>query len=216
MKGKQVTLFGATGLIGSFLLNTIVADDYFSKVIVAVRKPISITHSKIDIRVIDFSDSKALAHCIKESAIVFSTIGTTQARVKGDKQLYRSIDYDLTFNIASTCKQLEVEKLLFVSSSGADASSSNFYINLKGEIDDAVAKMNLNSLVIFRPSLLIGKRNEFRFGERIAQLVMPLVSFLMPMKFKPVRAERVAELMISNSKVSQVGNRIIENRDIIK
>ena len=216
MKDKQATLFGATGLIGSYLLKIILEDDYFSKVIVVTRKPVLKSHPKMEVLEIDFSDQKAIHRTIKNSAVVFSAIGTTQAHVRGDKEVYRSIDFGITYGIALACKKEGIDQFIFVSSSGADPTSTNFYISLKGEIDEAILNLKLASALIFRPSLLLGRRNEFRFGERIAQLIMPLLSFLMPPKYRPVKAMRVAALMVNASKWKTLGNRIIENQEMFQ
>jgi uncharacterized protein YbjT (DUF2867 family) len=215
MNVKQVTIFGGTGLIGGFILKMILNDNYFQKVIVVTRSFVSQKHNKMEIRQIDFSNSKEIERSVENSSIVFSSIGTTQSQVKGDKKAYRKIDFQITHNIALACKLKQVEKFLFVSSAGADSSSSNFYMNLKGEIDDVVSNLELDSTIIFRPSLLLGKRNKFRFGEKIAQILIPLFSFLMPKKLRPVQARKVAKLMIELSKLNQKGNRIVANEELI-
>ena len=182
MDKKQATLFGGTGLIGGFLLDLILADDTFTKVNVITRKPLEKQHEKMEVFQIDFSNPQAIERSIGDSNVVFSCIGTTQAHVRGDKKAYRKIDYDISHNIALGCKKKEVNHFLFISTAGANSSSSNFYMGLKGEIDDAVLNLKLTAASIFRPSLLLGKRNEFRPGERLAQIIMPLFSFLMPKK----------------------------------
>jgi len=215
MDGKQVTIFGGTGLVGGFILEMILNDNYFHKVIVVTRSLVFQKHYKMEIRQIDFSNSKEIERSVEDSSIVFSSLGTTQSQVKGDRQAYREIDFYITHKIALACKLKQVEKFLFVSSSGADSSSSNFYMNLKGEIDDIVSNLKLNATIIFRPSLLLGKRNKFRFGEKIAQTLMPLFSFLMPKKLRPVQAIKVAKAMIDLSKINQQGNRIVDNEELI-
>ena len=211
MKGKQATLFGGTGLTGGFLLDLILADDTFTKVNVITRKPIIRQHDKMEVFQIDFSKPQEIERSIGDSNVVFSCIGTTQAQVSGDKKAYRKIDYDISHNIALGCKEKEVEHFLFISTAGANRLSSNFYMALKGEIDDAVLNLKLSATTIFRPSLLLGKRNELRPGERLAQIIMPLFSFLMPKKLQAIRGEKVAKAMLDQSKLKNIGNTIIEN-----
>ena len=88
-------------------------------------------------------------------------------------------------------------------------------MSLKGEIDDAVLNLKLTATSIFRPSLLLGKRNEFRPGERLAQIIMPLFSFLMPKKIRAIRGESVAKAMLDQSKLKNIGNTIIENEAML-
>ncbi|MEK9612398.1 MAG: NAD(P)H-binding protein [Flavobacteriaceae bacterium] len=213
-KVKQATLFGATGLIGNCILSKLLNDDQFSKVVVATRNLIDFENKKIEVQFINFDDPEEIKKSISKSSIVFSTIGTTQSKVKGDQTAYRKIDFDITYHVAQACKFYDVEHFLMVSSGGADSKSNNFYLKLKGEIDQAVFDLNLNSALIFRPSLLMGKRKEFRLGERIAQIILPIISFLMPKNFKPIQAEKVANSMINYSKSSHVGNKIIQNADM--
>ena len=215
MSTKQVTLFGGTGLIGGFLLDLLLADKTISKVRVVTRKPLVKQHDKMEVFEIDFSKPEEIERSIGDSKMVFSCIGTTQAQVRGDKKAYRKIDYDITHNIALGCKTKQVDHFLFVSSAGANSGSSNFYMGLKGEIDDAVLNLKLNATTIFRPSLLLGKRTNFRSGERLAQIIMPLFSFLMPTKLKAIRGERVAKAMFDQSKLKNIGNRVIENKALL-
>jgi len=214
MKSRQVTLFGATGLIGSSILEILINDIYFHKINVVTRNPFSLNHEKINVHVIDFSDSKAISKTVKNSDIVFVSIGTTQTKVKRDKKAYRKIDYDIILNVAKACKKNNVGKFSFVSSSGAAIKSKNFYLNLKGEIENSILNLNLPSTSIFRPSLLLGKRKEIRFGEKIAQLIMPMLSFLMPSRYKPISAALVARSMVNISKTVQPGSQIYHYKEI--
>jgi len=216
MKLKEVTLFGGTGLIGSLLLDILIKDNDYHKINVVTRKSISLSHKKIKIHIIDFSDSKSYSQTLRNSQIVFASIGTTQSKMKGNKESYRKIDFDIIYNIAKACKENNVENFSFVSSSGANIKSNNFYLNLKGEIENSILNLNLSSTSVFRPSLLLGKRKEKRYGEKIAQLIMPFLSFLMPSKYKPIKAALVAKSMVNISKSIQPGFKIYHYKEIIK
>ena len=216
MKSNEVTLFGSTGLIGTLLLDILIEDNDYHKINVVTRKPISLNHKKIKIHIIDFSDSKSYSQTLRNSQIVFASIGTTQSKVKGNKESYRKIDFDIIYNIAKACKKSNVENFSFVSSSGANIKSNNFYLNLKGEIENSILNLNLSSTSVFRPSLLLGKRKEKRYGEKIAQLIMPFLSFLMPSKYKPIKAALVAKSMVNISKSIEPGFKIYHYKEIIK
>lgn len=216
MKPIEVSLFGATGLIGELILEILVNDVYFNKINVLTRNSFPSNNKKVHLHIIDFSDTKMISKIIQKSSLVFASIGTTQKKVKGDKEAYRKIDYDIITNIAESCKINNIENFLFVSSSGADAKSKNFYLNLKGEIENYVLNLNLSSTSIFRPSLLLGKRNEVRFGEKIAQLIMPLFSYIMPSNLKPIKASAVAKSMVNISKKICPGSKIYNYDEIVK
>ena len=214
MEKNTAVVFGGTGLTGSMLLKQIINDQYFNKIIVVTRKEIVTKNLKITNKVIDFSKEKDLENCIIKDSLVFSCIGTTQSQVKGNKRRYKEIDFDITLNIAKASKKMNANKLLFISSGGANSKSSNFYLKLKGEIEEAVINIKNNSLFIIKPSLLIGKRNNRRFLEEIGQLIMPIFSFVLPSTIKAIKAKTVAKAMINLSKSNLSGKNIIENSDL--
>ena len=214
MKFKQVTLFGATGLIGGYLLKFLLKDSDIHLINLVGRKPFHLQHDKINNIVIDFEDFSSILNSVSGSEIVFVSIGTTMSKVNGDKQKYKSVDFDIIFNIAKACKQKNVRQLIYVSSLGANSNSSNFYLRLKGEIDEAIAELNLNSTSVFRPSVLLGKRNEPRPGEKILQFVMPLLDFIIPSDSKAIKAEDVAKSMLNNSKNYKSGFHIFQYNQI--
>ena len=211
----QAVLFGGTGLTGNCILDLLNNDPDFKSIIVVTRNIFTHSSNKISNKVIDFSDPAVIESCIKQDSIVFSCIGTTQAQVKGDKNKYRAIDYDITLNIANACEKLNAKKFLFVSSGGANSSSSNFYLKLKGEIEEAVLKTKQKFLFILKPSLLIGKRKNSRFIESIGQIIMPLFSIFLPDSIKAVKANTVAKCMLEMSKSELSNLNIIENKEIL-
>ncbi len=97
------------------------------------------------------------------------------------------------------------EKFILVSSVGANSKSNNFYLKLKGEIEEAVQSVGLNSVHIIRPSMLLGDRKEFRFGEKFFTPLMKVFSFLLPSKYKAIHARDVAKAMIAASKKDEEG-----------
>jgi uncharacterized protein YbjT (DUF2867 family) len=208
------TLIGATGLIGSHLLELLLNDEYFDTVRILVRRPFEPDHPKLEKKLVDFSDIESFRLALEDSEVVFCAIGTTQKKVKGNKDTYRKIDYDITVNTARFCKLNGCENFVFVSSVGANSKSNNFYLKLKGEIEEAVAAVGLKNVHIMQPSLLLGKRRESRFGEKIAQRVMPVISFLLPAKYKPAKAINVAKAMIRLVKEKQIGLSIATYNEI--
>lgn len=215
MKFKKVTLFGASGLIGSYLLKHLLKDSEVHLINVISRKPFYLQHDKINNIVIDFTDLNSFSSCIKKSDAVFVSIGTTMAKVNGNKSEYRKIDFDIIYNIANACKKNSIKNLLFVSSLGADSNTSSFYLSLKGEIEDAVEILKLEYTSVFRPSVLLGNRNEARLMERIAQFVMYHLASLIPSKYKPIDAEIVAKSMVNISKDPKAGFNIYHYEEMI-
>lgn len=216
MKSVEITLFGGTGLIGTFLKEEMVKDSFFKKINFVTRNLFKSNHRKITNHIIDFSNYEEISNTIKNSDFVFSAIGTTQSKVNWNKDEYRKIDYDINSNIALACKKFKVKNFSLVSTAGAKYKSDNFYLNLKGEIEKNIISMNLLSTSIYRPSLLLGNRKDRRIGEKIAQFLMPKFSFLMPEIYKPIKAKNVAISMINVSKSIQKGHKIYHYREIIE
>src|SRR6185369_14667668 len=210
MSGKTATLIGATGLIGGELLSLLLDDDYFDKVRILIRRPFLMNHPKLERKLVDFSDPDSLLVDLDESDAVFCAIGTTMKKVKGNKQVYRKIDYDIPVNIARYCKIMNCKNYIVVSAVGADSGSRNFYLKLKGEVEDILRKVGIESTYIMRPSMLLGKRNEFRFGERIAIPLIKKIAFLLPSRYKPIQARDVARAMLAAAKKHENGFLVCE------
>ena len=208
------TIAGSTGLIGSLLLEELLNDPFFETVRILIRRPVDITHPKLEKKIVDFNDSDSLLVALSNSDVMFCSIGTTQKKVKGDKETYRKIDFDIPVKLARFSKMVGCEKFILVSSAGANSKGSNFYIKLKGEVEDAVKTIGLKSLHIMKPSFLLGERKEFRIGEVIGKPLMQLFSFAIPKKYKAIKAKEVAKAMAAIAKKNDEGVFIYEYNEI--
>jgi len=213
MQGKTAVLLGATGLIGSELLQILLNSRDYAKVNILVRKPVDITHPKLNMHVVDFSNTENYHQALETGDIIFCCIGTTMKKVNGNKIKYRSIDYDIAVNAAKWGIEKGYHHYSFVSAIGADSRSSNFYLRLKGEVEDKISSFGYSTLDIFRPSLLMGRRKDQRAEEKFAQMVFPVISFLFAggwRKYKPVKAEAVARAMFNASLSGKSGSNVYE------
>lgn len=215
MKDLTATIIGGTGLIGSQLIELTGKDPSFMKVKVIVRKPLTLENPKMEVIVVDFSNASSFKSAIEDSDAVFCAVGTTRNKVKGDKAAYRSVDYEIPVNAAKYCSETGCSRFLLVSSVGADSKSSNFYLSLKGEVEDVMNSIRIPSVSIFRPSMLIGKRKEFRLGELLGKFGVVPFSFLIPSKFKPIAARKVAEAMVAASKLNRTGLTIYHYKEML-
>jgi uncharacterized protein YbjT (DUF2867 family) len=146
---------------------------------------------------------------------VFCAIGTTNKKVKGDKDAYRKVDYDIPVNAARYCAMLGCRVFVLVSSVGANSQSKNFYLRLKGEVEDKMKESGLETVHIMQPSLLLGDRKEARSGEKIGKLVMGSLSFLIPSRYKPVHGKTVAKAMLSASRQRKPGFFVYAYREMM-
>ncbi len=199
MREKTALLLGGTGFIGSQLLPLLLNNPAYRKVIALVRKPMEITHTKLEQRVTDFTNEDNYQANMPEGDVIFCCIGTTMKQVKGDKVKYRQIDFDIPVNAARWGIEKGYTRYLLVSAIGANAGSSNFYLRLKGEVEEAISRMPYQAVHIFQPSLLLGSRKESRPAEKAAQLISPLLSLITfggMKKYSPIRGNDVAQAML--------------------
>jgi uncharacterized protein YbjT (DUF2867 family) len=214
---KTATIIGATGLIGSHLLSLLQQDNYYHTIRVLVRRPLENKDPKSEVKLVDFTDEESFKLGIYGSDTVFVTVGTTQQKVRGDKEAYRKVDYDIPVKAARFCQETGCPQLLLISSVGANAKASNFYLQLKGEVEETIKTFNLPSVSIFRPSLLLGDRQEKRVGEKVAQAVMPFLALGMfgeLSRYKPIHAADVAKAMMLTAKEQKPGFTVLEYNQI--
>lgn len=216
---KTATLLGATGLIGGHLLDILKNDPTFDEVRIVVRRPLDISNPKVKVVVVDFEDEAQFKSAMEDSDVVFCAVGTTQKKVKGDKDAYRKIDFDIPVNAAKHCIKYGCKQFLIVSSFGADSKKKGFYLKLKGEVEDALIEkihptVGFNSLSIFRPSLLLGKRSEKRLAEDIGQFFSKILKVLTPGNIKPIEGEKVAQAMVAVSKLNKKGVEIYHYKEM--
>jgi uncharacterized protein YbjT (DUF2867 family) len=203
--GKTATVIGATGMIGSQLVEQLLADPYYETVRILIRRPIEQAHPKLEKKLVDFEDSDSLLIALTDSDAIFCAIGTTNKKVKDDQTAYRKIDFDIPLRIAKLGKMVGCENFSIVTAVGANEKSRAFYIRLKGEVEKAIKNIGLNSVNIMRPSMLLGSRNESRPMEGFLQSATRAASFLIPSKFKPIEGRDVASAMIEASKRNKQG-----------
>ena len=200
MHRKTAVVLGATGLIGQHLVQELLQNDFFSRVRILVRSPLALNHPKADVQVVNFNDEKDIAAKIDIGDVIFCCVGTTRKKVKGNKTEYRKVDYDIPIITARLGVQHGFNQFLLVSMAGANPVAANFYLQLKGCIEEDVAALPFESIHIFRPSLLLGKREEFRPGERFARVVVKATAFLLIgawRKYRPMQAADVAKSMVA-------------------
>lgn len=190
------------------MLHLLLEDEYFSAVRVLARTTLSLSHPKLEVCVTDFTNPNDFHRSLGKGDIIFCCIGTTLKKVKGDKQLYRSIDYDIPLHAAQWGIDNGFTQFLVVSSVGANAGSSNFYLRLKGEMEAAIHALPYQALHIFHPSFLLGQRQEKRKGEKLVQLIAPAISQLLVgslQKYRAIQSTDVAKAMLIAARSEKTG-----------
>lgn len=211
---KVALIAGATGLVGSFLLKKLLNDPAYHKVISVGRKPPPVTHDKLQNAIVNF-DSLQESKAFLVADDVFCCLGTTMKKA-GSKEQFWKVDHDYPLALARISKDNGAKKFLLVSALGADADSSIYYNQVKGRIETAIDGVGFDSYHIFRPSLLLGPRDEKRSGEEAAKTFYRIFDFLIPLKYKGVEGSRVAEAMLSYAKDERPGRFLHTSEDLQK
>ncbi|MDN3723003.1 NAD(P)H-binding protein [Aequorivita sp. SDUM287046] len=191
---KTAIILGATGLTGSILLKKLLKDPTFERIKLFSRSSSEINSPKIEEHLIDMFQLENHSEAFTAD-VVFCCIGTTKSKTP-DKDTYKKIDYGIPVTAAKMAKQNNIENFIVISALGADANSSIFYNKTKGEMQRDVLQQDIQNTYILQPSLIVGDRDENRFGENVAIFFMKTFGFLVPKKYKMIKAETIAEAML--------------------
>ena len=214
MKEKHALLLGASGLIGSHILKQLFGHAEYTKITLLVRKKLALENPKLSQVVVDFNDPDSWASTFENVDVVYCAIGTTRSKTP-DLTMYRKVDYDIPVNAIMNAEKNHVPQFMLVSSVGADEKSKNFYLKIKGDVEAELNKAQIDVRGVFQPSLLLGERKEKRFGEGIAKVIMPLLNFIVPMKYKAIHASDVAMAMIRASLNQGTGYKVYLYHDMV-
>ncbi|MBX9887339.1 MAG: NAD(P)H-binding protein [Flavobacteriaceae bacterium] len=213
---KTALIIGGTGLIGSKLLKLLLESSDYEKVIAFSKREMQLKHPKLVLEIIDFDKPESYANLVQGDDF-FCTIGTTIKKA-GSKEAFRKVDYQYPKQFATIALENGIKQFLLISSLGADEKSGNFYLKTKGEIQSFLKNSSFDSVSIVQPSLLLGDRKEFRFGEQVGAIVMKIFSFLLIgslKKYKPIHGDTVAKALFTVAQKSKKGFTIYES-DLIE
>lgn len=191
---RTALVTGCTGLTGSRLLELLLEDSDYDRVIAVTRKPLSISHPKLTSVVVDFDKLEASAAALRCDD-VFCCLGTT-IRQAGSQEAFRKVDFVYPLEIGRITRAHGASRYFLLTALGSDAQSRIFYNRVKGEVEKAIQNLHFTTLHIFRPSMLLGPRTEARSGEFIGKVVMRIFDFAIPRKYKAIEASKVARAMV--------------------
>ena len=212
----KALIIGATGLIGNQCLELLLKDDTYSLVEIWVRNITGNTHPKPIEKLINFDRISELPFTDAEH--VYCCLGTTIKKVK-TKEAFIKIDKEYVSSLAKLAEQSGCQKFLVISSIGANKNSSNFYLRTKGEMEEEVKSCSIPSIYILRPSMLLGKRKEFRLSEEIGKVLMIAVKYLLigkMRKYRGIQATTVAKAMLYLAKQKEKGVFVLESDEIAR
>jgi len=197
---RRAIIIGASGLIGSKLLNLLLDSRDYDGVVSLARKKLQKNHAKLKQEIVKFDQPETYLKFVAGD-VLFCCLGTTQKQTP-DKEEYYKIDHDYPVNMARAALDNGVKEFHFVSAIGADVTSSNFYLKTKGEAERDLKKVGLRTLLIYQPSLLTGRTRKKRLGERVFAVIMKVINpFLMGglKKYKSIEGAAVASAIYNQS-----------------
>ncbi len=218
MTERNAVLLGASGLVGGFCLKALVEDQQYTSVVLFGRRelPLAMTRAKVVQRVADLGS--LTANDFRGVQDVFCALGTTIKKA-GSQEAFRRVDLELPLRAATEAQKAGVEQFIVVTSVGADPAAKNFYLRTKGELEQELAKLAFKALHILHPSLLLGKRAEFRLGEALAMKIVPVLDLLalgQLRKYHSIRAEIVGRAMVGAAKQGQSGVSLYDYEGIVR
>ena len=195
---REALVIGATGLVGRELVQLLLADSRFASVQVLLRRPTGLKSPKLTEHLIDFEKLQEHAGVIRGD-VLFSAMGTT-LRQAGSKEKQHRVDYDYQYNTAALAAHNGVTTYVLISAAGANAGSPFFYMRMKGELEQEVARLPFRHVHILQPGFLDGDRTENRPGEKIGLALTKLVTQAGPFRrHRPIPGRTVAQAMIAAS-----------------
>jgi uncharacterized protein YbjT (DUF2867 family) len=216
MSSRTAAVLGASGLVGGFCLRTLVDDSDYTRVLTFGRREMPpLTRAKVTQRIADLGSLNA--EDFRGVQDVFSALGTT-IRKAGSQAAFRVVDLELPLRAAQEACKAGAEQFVVVSSVGADARSKNFYLRTKGELEEELSKLPFRAIHILRPSLLIGRRQEFRLGESVAMKIAPALDLITigPLrKYHSMRAEMAGRAMVGAARQQTSGTMVYEYDGIV-
>jgi uncharacterized protein YbjT (DUF2867 family) len=207
---KTAIVLGASGLVGTELVHQLLNTTEYGKIKIFVRRSVNISNPKLEEHIIDFDNLPAWKNDLVGDTL-FSCMGTT-LKTAGSKEKQYKVDHTYPFQCIEAAIQNGIKQIVLVSSIGAKASSSNFYLRMKGELEDAIKQLNPDNFIVFRPSILDGNRVENRPAEYKAIQIMRILGKLPFLKkYAPTRVNDLAASMIKTTMKNQEGIKVLES-----
>ncbi|WP_310550592.1 NAD(P)H-binding protein [Paenibacillus glufosinatiresistens] len=214
---RTALVLGATGLVGRALTKELLLRESWGEVRVLVRRSTGLQHDKLTEYPVDWDRLDLQTALFEGVDAVFSCLGTTIKKA-GSQPAFEKVDLHYPLAAARLARQAGVGQYLAISSLGAHAHSKNFYLRTKGRMEEGVLGSGIPGIHLFRPSLLLGTREEFRFGERLAGAAMRAFGGLMVGRaavYRAVTGDTVARAMAAVAESGAHGSHIYTN-DVIQ
>ena len=212
---RTALVAGASGLVGGQVLRLLLEDPTYSRVTVLARRGLPVSHKKLEQRIVSFDRLAQIADFPRVHD-VFCCLGTTMKQA-GSPDAFRKVDYTYVVELARVAVRHRASQFLVVTAVGADPASRILYSRVKGETEEALRRLQFESVQIFRPSLIVGSRAQVRPVERVAWLLGLLVAwaFVGPLsRYRPIKAEAIARAMVRVAREAPRGAHVYQSDHI--
>ena len=206
----RLLLLGATGAVGREVLALALADPRVARVTAPTRRPLPVQNRLLN-PVTDFAQLDAAAPWWQADAVVCA-LGTT-IKLAGSQTAFAAVDRDLVIATARLARQAGATRLALNTSLGASAQG-NFYLRTKAQAEDGVRALGYPSLTIVRPSLIAAERAAVRPGEVAGLWVARVLGSLVPRRYRPVAAERIARVLLDAALQGEPGDHLMESEQL--
>ncbi len=204
MKMREAIVVGATGLVGSELIRQLCEREEYISVTALTRRKLDFQHEKLIERIVDFDE--LAASDIDFAHEVYCCLGTTIKKA-GSKEVFEKVDVEYPLCVASLAKKRGIQHFIVISAMGANEKALAYYSRVKGKLEKELIDLHLPQLSIIRPSLLVGNRTEFRFGEKVGEWILKLLNPLMIGPLKKVRSISASQVALAMQVIALHGKK---------
>jgi len=209
----RVMLLGAPGLVGGLTLPGLLDDPRCRAVVAPTRRPLAMTHGKLENPVLAFDALPASPEWARVDAVICA-LGSTIAQA-GSREAFHRIAHDYPLAFARLAQAQGAQAYVLNSAAGADPQSSIFYSRVKGELERDLRALGFNSLTLVRPGLIGGERNEVRRGERFALTVLGALGPVLPRAWRINPATEIAKVLVEAALAPQPGEHVVASSALV-
>jgi uncharacterized protein YbjT (DUF2867 family) len=197
----SVVIIGASGAVGGHVVSTLSQNESLAKLTLLVRRPIEVpSKAKVTQQVVDLNDPRSYASLIAGHTAAICTLGVGEPS-KTPREEFTRVDHDLPLAFAKACREAGVLQFSLLSSVGASATASNYYLRSKGQLEESLASLGFKRLSLFHPSMILTPNNRYGMSQALMLKTWPVVSPLLlgPLrKFRGIRVEQLGKAIALN------------------
>ena len=211
----KILVAGSTGLVGK----TLITDFLQEHEVIAISRRSFKFPNNVKQELIDFNKDFSLKpadHFFICLGYPLELLDLIYMRDK-IKPKFEEVDFGLVIKLAKMALDVGIKGISVISSVMADKNSLNHYLKIKGEMEEEIKKLSFNKINIFRPSHLLGEReNKIGLDIQIFEKVTNIFGQVLPSQlkdFKNVEARTLAKNMVTEAFNNKTGVSYFSHKD---